>query len=57
VFLVVLFVAVGVVSVVVLGLLTLRLWRQVRRFGRDVTAAGERLARASEALERATPRR
>jgi hypothetical protein len=55
VFFVVLFTSVGVVSLVVLGLLTLRLWRQVRQFGRDVAAAGERIARASDELQRVAP--
>jgi hypothetical protein len=56
VFFVVLFTSVGVVSVVVLGLLALRLWHQVRQFGRDVAAAGDRIARASDELQRvATP--
>ena len=54
-FSVVLFVSVGVVSLVVLGLLTLRLWRQVRRFGREVAAAGERISRASDELQRVAP--
>ena len=54
-FFVVLFTSVGVVSLVALGLLTLRLWRQVRQFGRDVAAAGERIARASDELQRVAP--
>lgn len=54
-FYVALFVSLGVVSVVVLGLLALRLWRQVRQFGREVSAAGDRIARASEELQRAAP--
>jgi len=54
VFYVALFVSVGVVSLVLLGALTLRLWRQVRQFGREVAAAGERLARASDALQQAS---
>ena len=53
-FYVALFVSVGVVSLVLLGALTLRLWRQVRQFGREVAAAGERLARASDALQQAS---
>jgi hypothetical protein len=40
----------------VLALLGLRLWRQVREFGRIVSAAGERLAAASDELARITPR-
>jgi hypothetical protein len=50
-----LFVPVGVVSVVVLGLVAWRLWRQVRQFGRDVSAASERISRASEELQRVSP--
>ncbi|MBV9292494.1 MAG: hypothetical protein JO222_08585 [Frankiales bacterium] len=53
-FYVALFVSVGVVSLAILGFLTLRLWRQVRQFGREVAAAGERLARASDALQQAS---
>jgi hypothetical protein len=48
-------VVLGVVGLVVLGLFTLRLWRQVRQFGRDVAAAGDRIARASDELQRAAP--
>ena len=51
-----LFVPVGVASIVVLGLLSWRLWRQVRQFGRDVSAAGERINRATEELQRISPR-
>jgi hypothetical protein len=50
-----LFDPVGVVSVVVLGLVAWRLWRQVRQFGRDVSAASERISRASEELQRVSP--
>jgi hypothetical protein len=55
VFWVALFVPVGVASIVFLGLMTWRLWRQVRQFSRDVTAAGERISRASEELQRISP--
>lgn len=54
-FYVVLFVSLGVVSLAILGLLTLRLWRQVRQFGRDVAAAGERVSRATDELQRVAP--
>ena len=47
----------GVAGLAVLGLLTLRLWRQVRTLGREVAAAGERIAAASDALQNAAPRR
>ena len=48
---VVLYVAVGVLSIVGLALLTLRLWRQVRQLGRDVAAAGERINRAMTEID------
>jgi len=54
VFWVALFVPLGVVSLAVVAAVTLRLWRQVRAFGREVSAASERLAAASAALERAS---
>ena len=54
-FWVALFVPLGIVSMAVLGMITWRLWRQVRQFGRDVAAAGERINRASEALQRVSP--
>lgn len=40
----------------VLVMLGLRLWRQVREFGRVVSDAGDRLAAASAELARITPR-
>jgi hypothetical protein len=55
VFWVALFVPVGLVSVALLGLVTWRLWRQVRQLGRDVSAASERINRASEELQRISP--
>jgi hypothetical protein len=48
---VLLYVVLGVLSIAALGLLTLRLWRQVRRLGRDVSAAGERINRAMTEIE------
>jgi hypothetical protein len=51
VFWVALFVPLGVLSVAVLGLMAWRLWKQVRQFGRDVAAAGERINRASEEFQ------
>jgi hypothetical protein len=48
-------VVLAVAGLVVLALFTLRLWRQVRQFGRDVAAAGERIAQASDELQRAAP--
>jgi len=53
-----LYVALGVLSIVVLTLLTLRLWRQVRQLGRDVAAAGERVNAVTSQLEQiSAPRR
>jgi hypothetical protein len=49
---VVLYVALGVLSIAGLALLTLRLWRQVRQLGRDVAAAGERINSAMSEIER-----
>jgi hypothetical protein len=54
-FWVALFVPVGLVSVALLGLVSWRLWRQVRQLGRDVSAASERIGRASEELQRISP--
>ena len=45
----------GAAGIVVLGLLTLRLWRQVRQVGREVAAAGARIAAANDELARARP--
>jgi hypothetical protein len=39
----------------VLAAITVRLWRQVRQLGRDVAAAGDRLARATDELQRVAP--
>jgi len=47
----------GGAGLAVLGALTLRLWRQVRRLGREVAAASARINAASADLERAAPRR
>ena len=47
----------GAGGIAVLAGFTLRLWRQVRRLGRDVSAASDRLARAADELSRMTPRR
>ena len=47
----------GAVGIAVLGLLTVRLYRQVRQLGRDVSAAGARVAAITEEMQRAAPRR
>jgi hypothetical protein len=43
----------AVLGLLVLAALTFRLWRQVRQLGRDVGAAGTRIADASEKLSSA----
>lgn len=47
----------GAAGIAVLALLTIRLYRQVRQLGRDVGAAGARIAAATDELQRASPRR
>jgi hypothetical protein len=47
----------AVIGLLVLTALSFRLWRQVRQFGRDVSAAGGRIADASEKLPTAGPTR
>ena len=55
---VVLYVALGVLSIVVLAALSVRLWRQVRQLGREIAVANDRLARVAGELEQITqPRR
>jgi hypothetical protein len=50
-----LYVGVAVIGLAVLAVLTVRLWRQVREFGRAVSAAGARIAQASDELSRVAP--
>jgi hypothetical protein len=47
----------AVLGLLVLAALTFRLWRQVRALGRDVSAAGARIADASDELSKAGPTR
>jgi hypothetical protein len=47
----------GAAGIAVLGLLTIRLYRQVRRLGRDVSAAGARIATITQEMQQAAPRR
>jgi len=54
-FWVLLFVVLGVAGLGVLAALTVRLWRQVRQLGREVSAASARLAAATEELQRVGP--
>jgi hypothetical protein len=49
------YVAIAVLGLVVLALLALRLWRQVRDLGREVSAAGQRIAAVTDELARITP--
>ena len=46
----------GAVGVGILAVLTVRLYRQVRRLGRDVAAAGARIAAVTDELQRSAPR-
>ncbi|MDQ6650979.1 MAG: hypothetical protein M3Z02_12810 [Actinomycetota bacterium] len=48
--------ALVVIGFVVLGLLSLRLWRQVKVLGAEVVSASERLADAAAALDQIAPR-
>jgi hypothetical protein len=50
-------VGLAVIGLLVLAALSFRLWRQVRQLGRDVSAAGGRIADASEKLSSAGPTR
>lgn len=54
---VLLFVGLGVAGLGVLAALTVRLWRQVRQLGREVSAASAKLAAVSDELQRAAPPR
>jgi hypothetical protein len=50
-----LYVGLAVLGLAVLALLTLRLWRQVRQFGRDVSAAGAKIAAVTDELAKISP--
>lgn len=52
---IVLWVGVAVLGLVVLGLLTFRLWQQVRQFARDVAAAGARITKVTDELAKVPP--
>lgn len=54
-FWVLLFVGLGVLGLGILAALTVRLWRQVRQLGREVSAASSRLAAASDELQHTAP--
>jgi hypothetical protein len=47
-----LYVGIAVVGLAVLALLSFRLWRQVKQFGREVSAAGEKIAAVTDQLSR-----
>jgi hypothetical protein len=49
------YVGISVVGLAVLGLLSLRLWRQVKAFARDVSAAGAKLTAITDELSRISP--
>jgi hypothetical protein len=46
-------VALCLMALVVLGALALRLWRQVKALGREVSASADRVSRATGALDAA----
>jgi hypothetical protein len=46
------YVGIGVLGLAVLGAVGFRLYRQVRALARDVKAAGEKIAAATEALSK-----
>ena len=46
------YVGIGVLGLAVLGAVGFRLYRQVRQLARDVKAAGERIAAATEQLNK-----
>jgi uncharacterized membrane protein len=50
-----LYVGLAVIGLAVLAVLTVRLWRQVKQFGRDVSAAGAKIAAINEALTTVSP--
>lgn len=52
-----LYVALAVLGLAILAGLTLRLWRQVKAFGRDVSAAGARISAVTDELARVAPPR
>jgi hypothetical protein len=51
------YVAIAVFGLAVLGALGFRLFRQVRQLGRDVAAAGEKIAAVTDELARIDPPR
>ena len=49
------YVGIAILGLAVLGILTMRLWRQVRDFGREVSAAGAKIAELTDELSRIAP--
>jgi hypothetical protein len=49
------YVGIGVLGLAVLAALTVRLWRQVRDFGREVGAAGAKITALTDELARVSP--
>ena len=47
----------GAAGIAVLGALTVRLYRQVRQLGRDVSAASAKIATVTDEMQRAAPKR
>jgi hypothetical protein len=50
-----LYVGLAVAGLVVLTVLAVRLWRQVREFGQAVSAASERIAAVADELAKISP--
>jgi hypothetical protein len=50
-----LYVGVAILGLAVLAVLSIRLWRQVRQFGRDVSAAGAKISAVADELARISP--
>jgi sulfite exporter TauE/SafE len=50
-------VVLGAAGIAVLGALAFRFYRQVRQLGREVSAAGARIATITDEMQRAAPRR
>jgi uncharacterized membrane protein len=50
-----LYVGLAVLGLAVLAVLTVRLWHQVRQFGRDVSAAGAKISAVTDELAKISP--
>jgi hypothetical protein len=50
-----LYVGLAVLGLAVLAALSVRLWHQVRQFGRDVSAAGAKISAVNDELARISP--